>query len=77
MAGLLAITFSLIPFLVVSVMLLSTFTYSYLISGQRVECPNFNSCFLWTLEGFFFGMEDFNVTPGLDIAFGVVAVVVL
>ncbi len=77
-AGLLAITLSLIPFLVVSVMLLSAFTYSYLISGQRAEeCPNFNSCFLWTLEGFFFGMESFNVTPGLDIAFGVVAVVVL
>ncbi len=77
-AGLLAITFSLIPFLIVSMMLLLTFTYSYLVSGERAEeCPDFGGCLLWTLEGFFYGMDGFAVTPTLDLFFGLVAVVVL
>jgi len=77
-AGLLAILFSLIPFLVVSVMLLIIFTYSYVISGRRTEeCPDFSICFFWTLEGFFYGMDGFAVDPVLDILFGLIAVVIL
>lgn len=78
MAGLLAIAFTLIPFFVVSSMVLVGFTYSFLMSGGRdEECPTMSRCFLWTLEGFFFGMNDFLKTPILDVLFGVLAAIIL
>ena len=77
-AGLMAIFWTLIPFFVVSLMCLLAFTYSFLMSGGRVEeCPDFGSCLMWTLQGFFFGMDDFQKTPILDVIFGIVGVVVL
>lgn len=45
--------------------------------GRDEECPDFGTCFLWTLEGFFFGMNDFMKTPMLDVTFGIIGVVVL
>lgn len=77
-AGLMAIFWTLIPFFVVSLMCLLAFTYSFLMSGGRVEeCPDFGNCLMWTLQGFFFGMDDFQKTPILDVIFGIVGVVVL
>lgn len=77
-AGLLAIIYTLVPFFVVSVMILLAFTYSFLMSGGRVEeCPSFQDCFLWTLDGFFFGLSDFTKTPIFDVLFGTLAVVIL
>lgn len=54
------------------------FTYSFLLSGQRTEvCPDFGACLMWTLEGFFYGVDGFQDTPIMDIFFGVLAVVML
>ncbi len=50
----------------------------FLLSGEREEeCPGFGQCLIWTLEGFFYGVDGFNVTPLADILFGVLAVVML
>jgi ankyrin repeat protein len=77
-AGLLTITCTLIPFFVVSGMVLLAFTYSFHMSGGRdEECTSFGICFLWTLGGFFFGQDDFMKTPFIDVLFGILAAVIL
>ena len=70
------------PFIVVSAMFLLAFTYSFLMLGNRSSgdepaCPDYWTCFVYTLNGFFFGMDDFSETPLVDILFGVLAVVIL
>ena len=76
-AGLLEIAYTLVPFFVVSLMILIGFSYSFYMSGGREdECPSFGGCLLWTIGGFFYGVDEFT-TPYIDVIFGVFAVVVL
>ena len=51
----------------------------YVISGTSSEtsCPDFGECLLFTLESFFYGMDDFGENPVLGISFGLIAVVIL
>ncbi len=54
------------------------FTYSFLLSSNRGDvCPDFVNCFMWTLNGFFYGVDEFNETPVMDVVFGLLAVVML
>ena len=72
--GLLMIFHTLVPFFIVSSLLLLAFTYGFRVQGQE-ECPNLRECYHWTLQGFFSGADETNDI--LDILFGVVAIVVL
>ena len=80
-AGLLGIITSLIPFAVITILVLLCFTYAFILSQSRPDqCSSFRECFLYTLEAFFFGMEDFSErgpSPILDATFGILAVVML
>ena len=74
--GLLIIFNTLVPFFIVSGLLLLAFAYGYRMSGEHDDvCPSLQNCYEWTLNGFFSGSED--TADMLDILFGVIAIVVL
>ncbi len=72
--GLLMIFHTLVPFFIVSSLLLLAFTYGFRVQGQE-ECPTIHECYAWTLQGFFSGADDTD--DFLDVLFGVIAIVVL
>jgi ankyrin repeat protein len=75
-AGLFQITVALLPFVVVSALLLLAFTYSFLIRKYEGCSEGFAPCFYFTLYGFFYGIDD-PTNNILDVVFGVIAVVIL
>lgn len=79
-AGIIRIVKGLLPFIVLSVMLLLMFTYTFLVYGDRKEaCSIFSQCFIFTLEAFLFGLEDFSNSSSFirEILFGLLAVIIL
>ena len=76
--GLLLILSTLIPFFIVSFLVLMFFAYSFRISGKpyREEgCPTFTKCYYTVLLGLFSGAE--GTEDYLDVMFGVLAIIVL
>jgi hypothetical protein len=73
--GLTTIFATLIPFFIVSALLLLAFAYGFFIQGDNDACPNITECYAWTLGGFFSGSDETNTV--LDVLFGVIAIVVL
>ena len=74
--GLLTIFNTLIPFFIVSALLLLAFTFGFRMSeGSDADCDTLLKCYFWTLQSFFSGSEE---TSGLlDVLFGIIAIVVL
>ena len=72
--GLIMITAKLVPFFIVSSLLLLAFTYSYRMRGAEA-CDTLGTCFQFTLQGFFSGPEE--TSNLLDMAFGIVVIIVL
>lgn len=77
--GLLLIFQVLVPFFLVSCLLLLLFAYSYSVNPpslvtEQPECRSIGTCYLWVLRGFFASETTNN---WLDIIFGLVIVVVL
>ena len=72
--GLTSIFSTLVPFFIISNLLLLTFAYGFFIQGNE-RCPNLLSCYGWTLQGFFSGSDDTD--DALDVFFGFIAIVVL
>jgi len=74
--GLLLIFNTLVPFFIVSGLLLLAFTYGFRMSGEHGEtCPTMLDCYSFTLHGFFSGSDE--TSDLLDIMFGIVAIIVL
>ena len=72
--GLLMITAKLVPFFIVSSLLLLAFTYSYRMRGTEA-CDTLGTCFQFTLQGFFSGSDE--TSNLLDMTFGIVVSIVL
>jgi hypothetical protein len=55
--GLTLIFATLVPFFIVSSLLLLAFAYGFYIQDDIDECDNITNCYAWTLNGFFSGSE--------------------
>jgi len=73
--GLLLILSTLIPFFIVSFLVLMFFAYSFRMSGNHEGCDTFTKCYYTVLVGFFSGAE--GTEDYLDVMFGVLAIIVL
>ncbi len=74
--GLLTIFNTLVPFFIVSGLLLLAFTYGFRMSGENEEnCPTMLQCYTWTLQSFFSGTDE--TSDMLDVLFGIIAIIVL
>jgi|AntRauTorckE5430_2_1112549.scaffolds.fasta_scaffold45336_1 hypothetical protein len=71
--GLTMIFATLVPFFIVSSLLLLAFAYGFFIQGSNDACVNINACYAWTLQGFFSGSDDTDDL--LDVLFGIIAIV--
>lgn len=63
---------TLVPFFIVSSLLLLAFAYGFYIQDDIDECDNITNCYAWTLNGFFSGSE--GTSDLLDVLFGVIAI---
>lgn len=74
--GLLIICFTLIPFFVVSFLVLLAFAFGFRMSGTRGDsCDTLGNCFYFVMQSFFAGADD--TTDYLDILYGILVIVVL
>lgn len=74
--GLIIIVHTLIPFFIVSFLVLLAFAYSFRMSGTREEaCDSLSGCYYTVMQAFFAGAdatEDY-----LDVLFGIIVIIVL
>ena len=74
--GLMIIFYTLVPFFIVSGLLLLAFAYSFRVSGDHDDvCPSMLECYAWTLQGFFNGSDE--TSDMLDVLFGIIAIIIL
>ena len=66
---------TLVPFFIVSSLLLLAFAYGFYVQGNE-SCETITKCYGYVLAGFFNGSDD-DTDDLLDIMFGVIAIVVL
>ena len=71
--GLTMIFATLVPFFIVSSLLLLAFAYGFFIQGTNDACVDLTACYAWTLQGFFSGSDDTDDI--LDVLFGIIAIV--
>jgi hypothetical protein len=74
-AGLIIIFATLIPFFVVSFLIILAFAYGFRVMGDRDECDGLGRCFYVVMGAFFSGAD--GVSDTLDILFGIVVIVIL
>jgi hypothetical protein len=73
--GLLIIFATLIPFFVVSFLIILAFTYGFRVMGDRDGCDGLGNCYYAVMGAFFSGAD--GVADTLDILFGVLVIVIL
>jgi len=72
--GLLLIFNTLIPFFIVSLLLLLAFAYAFRVWGQA-DCHSLGRCYYAVLQGFFSGTDE--TSNAIDVLFGFVAIIIL
>lgn len=73
--GLISIFATLIPFFVVSFLIILAFTYGFRVMGDRDGCDGLGQCYYVVMGAFFSGAD--GVTDTLDILFGILVIVIL
>mmetsp|Transcript_17604 Transcript_17604/g.24826 ORF Transcript_17604/g.24826 Transcript_17604/m.24826 type:complete len:1155 (-) Transcript_17604:261-3725(-) len=65
---------TLIPFFIVTGLILTIFSYSFTLKGNE-NCPLFEECYMWVLQGIFSGTDD--TRDVLDVLFGIISIIIL
>merc|ERR1740124_648973 len=73
--GLLLVFNVMVPFFIVSLLLLLAFAYCFRVWVEQEECTNLGKCFMWVLQGFFSGSDA--VMNSIDVIFGIIAIVIV